>query len=185
MCWLYLIVDDDFIHRYGLGFIMPGGKKLAHFLRTGYLKRADNLAELGKQCGIDAGALQQTVARYNQLAAQGEDSDFHRGSSAMNRFNGDTAVQPNPCLRPLSPSGPYYALPVRPADLASSLGLACNPFGQVLNTSGEPIDGLFACGNDLASIFKGTYPGPGTTIGPGMVFGWRIAKFVAGQLKPV
>ena len=74
---------------------------------------------------------------------------------------------------------------MRPADLASSLGLACNPFGQVLNTSGEPIDGLFACGNDLASIFKGTYPGPGTTIGPGMVFGWRIAKFAAGQLKPV
>ena len=117
----YLIVDDDFIHRYGLGFIMPGGKKLAHFLRTGYLKRADNLAELAKQCDIDAGTLQQTVARYNQLAAQGEDSDFHRGSSAMNRFNGDAAVQPNPCLRPLSPTGPYYALPVRPADLASSL----------------------------------------------------------------
>ncbi len=181
----YLIVDDAFVRRYGLGFIMPGGKKLAHFVEKGYLTRADTLAGLAERCGIDAAALQNTVERYNQLAAQGEDTDFHRGSSAMNRFNGDASVQPNPCLRPLSPTGPYYALAVRPADLASSLGLACNTFGQVLNTEGQPIEGLFACGNDLASIFKGTYPGPGTTIGPGMVFGWRIAKFAAGQLKPV
>jgi len=36
----------------------------------------------------------------------------------------------------------------------------------------------------LASIFKGTYPGPGTTLGPGMVFAWRIAQFASGKLHP-
>ena len=41
------------------------------------------------------------------------------------------------------------------------------------------IEGLFACGNDASSMFRGTYPGPGTTIGPAMVMGWRIAAHAA------
>lgn len=178
----YLIADDAFVRRYGLGFIMPGGKKLQHYLNQDYLVRADSIAQLAQRLNINADTLNETVARYNHLAAAGEDSDFGRGTSAMNRFNGDAAVTPNPCLRPLSAQGPYYALAVRPADLAASMGLDCNRFGQVLDSHGQPINGLFACGNDMASVFKGTYPGPGTTIGPGMVFGWRIAKFAAGKL---
>lgn len=178
----YLIVDDAFVHRYGLGLIMPGGKSLSHYLKKGYLKKAANLRELAVMLGIDPDTLEATVARYNELAASGEDSDFGRGSSKMNRFNGDAAVQPNPCLRPLVTQGAVYALMVKPADLAGSLGLACNALGQVLKDDGTVIEGLYACGNDLASIFRRTYPGPGTTIGPGMVFGWRIAKYLAGQL---
>lgn len=100
----------------------------------------------------------------------------------MNRFNGNANVQPNPCMRPFVTQGTVYALMVKPADLAGSLGLECNTVGQVLHENGHAIEGLYACGNDLASIFKGTYPGPGTTIGPGMVFGWRIAKHLAGKL---
>ena len=51
----------------------------------------------------------------------------------------------------------------------------------MLDAAGAPIPGLYACGNDMASIFRGTYPGPGTTIGPAMVFGWRAAQHAAGQ----
>ncbi|WP_411564626.1 FAD-binding protein [Pseudomonas shirazensis] len=54
-----------------------------------------------------------------------------------------------------------------------------NADGQVLNMQGQVIDGLYACGNDLASIFRGTYPGPGTTLGPAIVFGWRVARHAA------
>lgn len=178
----YLIADDAFVNKYGLGFIMPGGKSLQHYLKRGYLKKAANLRELAAQLNIDADTLEATVARYNELAAKGEDSDFGRGSTAMNRFNGDAHVKPNPCLRPLVSQGAVYALMVKPADLAGSLGLDCNSVGQVRDENGRAIEGLYACGNDLASIFKGTYPGPGTTIGPGMVFGWRIGKHLAGKL---
>ena len=48
-----------------------------------------------------------------------------------------------------------------------------------INGAGEPIAGLYACGNDASSIFRGTYPGPGTTIGPAMVFGWLAAHHAA------
>jgi succinate dehydrogenase/fumarate reductase flavoprotein subunit len=78
--------------------------------------------------------------------------------------------------------GPYYAVTVWPADLACSAGLSGNANGELLDVNGNVIPGLFACGNDLASIFRGTYPGPGTTLGPAIVFGWRVAKYIAGKL---
>ncbi|WP_083211832.1 FAD-binding protein [Burkholderia sp. CCA53] len=122
-------------------------------------------------------SLYETVS-YNRDAADGKDTAFRRGSSAMSRFNGDPAQQPNPCIRPIG-AGPYYAVTVWPADLACSAGLSGTANGEVLDADGRVIPGLFACGNDLASIFRGTYPGPGTTLGPAIVFGWRIAKFAA------
>ena len=38
-------------------------------------------------------------------------------------------------------------------------------------------------GADAASIFRGTYPGPGTVIGPARVFGWRAAMHAARKLQ--
>jgi hypothetical protein len=50
---------------------------------------------------VDAASLQRTVQRHNEFAATGIDEDFGRGTSAMNRFNGDPANTPNPCMRPI------------------------------------------------------------------------------------
>ena len=41
---------------------------------------------------------------------------------------------------------------------------------------GKPIEGLYACGNDMESIMAGRYPGPGITLGPGMTFGFIAAN---------
>ena len=177
----YLICDQQSIQKYGLGFVLPGAKKLNYYLRGKYLFSADSLVALAQKVGIDASQLNKTVQRYNSFAESGVDPDFGKGSGVMNRFNGDPEVQPNPCLGKIE-QGPFYALPVIPMDCASSGGLAGDEFGRVLNDQNQPIEGLFACGNDLSSIFKGTYPGPGTTLGPGMVFAWRIAQFAAGKL---
>lgn len=178
----HLIVDAAFLSDYGLGLVMRGRSRarIAYFKKAGYLIEADSLAELAGKLGVDANGLQETVDEYNREAAAGRDPAFHRGSSPMNRFNGDAAQKPNPCIRPIG-AGPYFAVTVRPADLACSAGLTGNADGQILDVDGRIIDGLFACGNDLASIFRGTYPGPGTTLGPALVFGWRIAKFAARQ----
>ena len=54
--------------------------------------------------------------------------------------------------------------------------------GRVLASGGAPLKGLYAVGTDAASIFRGTYPGPGTMIGPAIVFGWRAAMDAAGRL---
>ena len=51
--------------------------------------------------------------------------------------------------------------------------------GRVLDRAGRVVVGLYACGNDAASVMRGTYPGPGTTLGPAFVFAWRAALFAA------
>ncbi|WP_246665748.1 FAD-binding protein [Shinella sp. AETb1-6] len=178
----HLVCDAAFMRRYGMGMILPGARNLMAMVKAGYVIEAKTLTELAGRIQCDPAALAATVESYNRAAASGVDEDFGRGSSVVNRFNGDAASGgKNPCLGPVG-AGPYYAMAVRPADLASSAGLSGDEFGRVLDEDGEPITGLYACGNDLASIFRGTYPGPGTTLGPALVFGWRVAKHAAGAL---
>lgn len=174
----YLICEDAFVTKYGFGAIYPGTSDLTPHVRSGYLARATSLAGLARTIGVDPKGLEATVKRYNALAASGKDNDFGKGSSELNRFNGDPSVQPNPCLAPLG-KGPYCAIEVWPAEIACSTGVDTDADGQVLDTAGRPIDGLYACGNDMASIMTGTYPGPGTTLGPALVFGYRIARAAA------
>lgn len=179
----WLVVDADFIQSYGLGLVLPGARGLRSLLKAGYLTQAPSLSALAGKLGIDAQGLEASVSRYNQLARTGVDEDFGRGTSVMNRFNGDDSNTPNPCLRPINVQGPYYALAVRAIDLACSAGVKGDQDGRLLDASGQVIEGLYACGNDLTSLFRGTYPGPGTTIGPAMVTAWRIAKHAAQKVQ--
>jgi predicted oxidoreductase len=71
---------------------------------------------------------------------------------------------------------------VWPSDLAGSAGLRVDTEGRVLRSDGSFVSGLYAVGTDAASIFRGHYPGPGTMIGPAMVFAWRAAMQAAARL---
>jgi len=175
----FLICDRGFIRDFGLGLVHPGTKDLSRFVEGKYLVEGDTIEKLAHEIGVDADQLEQTVERYNGFAEIGVDEDFGRGSSELNRFNGDPQSKPNPCLRRVGP-GPYYALAVWPSDLASSAGLRTDSFGRVLASDGTILLGLYAVGTDASSIFRGTYPGPGTMIGPAIVFGWRAAMHAAG-----
>jgi len=177
----HLVCDRSFIADYGLGLIHPGTRKLDRFIKAGYLQDGDTIESLAAKIGVDADALARSVEQYNRFAATGVDEEFGRGTSALNRFNGDPDNKPNPCLRRIGP-GPYFAVAVWPTDLAGSAGLRTDANGRVLDAGGTPLNGLYAVGTDAASIFRGTYPGPGTMIGPAIVFGWRAAMDAAGRL---
>ncbi|CAN7598707.1 FAD-dependent oxidoreductase [Bradyrhizobium sp. LjRoot220] len=176
----FLICDRSFIRDYGLGLIHPGTRDLTRFSKSGYLFQGDSIAALAQAIGVDGDALARTIERHNRFAESGTDEDFGRGMSELNRFNGDPTNKPNPCLRRIGPA-PYFAVAVWPSDLASSAGLRTDANGRVLTSGGAPIPGLYAAGADAASIFRGTYPGPGTMIGPAMVFAWRAAMDIAGK----
>jgi succinate dehydrogenase/fumarate reductase flavoprotein subunit len=177
----FLICDRAFIADYGLGLIRPGAKDLASYLKAAYLIEAPTVKALALKIGVDGFELVRTVDRYNHYAKSGVDEDFGRGSSALNRFNGDPSNKPNPCLRTISP-GPVYAVAVWPSDLASSAGLRTDSRARVQSDDGTIFLGLYAAGNDSSSIFRGTYPGPGTMIGPAIMFGWVAAMDAAGTL---
>lgn len=175
----HLICDAAFVRKYGLGAIHPGVRNLARFERSGYVTLAGGIGGLAGKIGVDPGGLADTVARHNRYAADGGDPDFGKGDTELNLFNGDPDHRPNPCLGPIA-TPPFVALEVWPAEIACSAGLAANGNAQVMGRDGAPIGGLYACGNDMASIMAGTYPGPGTTLGPAIVFGYRAAKHAAG-----
>jgi succinate dehydrogenase/fumarate reductase flavoprotein subunit len=161
----WLVCDAAFLTRYGLGIVHPGHRNPQKFVDNGYLVSASTLDALAAKLSIDAAALREAVTRHNGFAATGVDVDFGKGETELNRFNGDARHKPNPCIGPLETS-PFYALAVWPADIAVSTGLATDADARVLDTEGRPIPGLYACGNDMASVMAGSYPGPGTTLGP-------------------
>ncbi|MEK8028482.1 FAD-dependent oxidoreductase [Pseudaquabacterium rugosum] len=176
----WLLCDHRFLRRYGLGAVRPQPLPIGAHLRSGYLKRGDTLAALARACGIDAAVLQDTVATYNRHAARGEDPEFGRGGTPYNRVNGDAEHGPNPCVAPLG-AGPYYAVEVLPGSLGTFAGLRCDARGRVLQADGAPIAGLWAAGNDMASVMGGRYPSGGITLGPAMTFGWIVGHDAAGR----
>jgi succinate dehydrogenase/fumarate reductase flavoprotein subunit len=177
----WLICDRAFIEKYGLGRVPPGRRSWRRLIASGYLREADTLDALAEKIGVDATGLRDSVARNNRFAAAGVDEDFGKGSTDFDRHNGDPDHKPNPCLGAIA-GPPYYAMAVYPSTLGSSVGLKADADGRVLSAAGAPIPGLYACGNDMASIMRGNYPGPGITLGPGMVFAYRAAMAIgAGE----
>ncbi len=87
--------------------------------------RATRLGALARLLAIDPAALEQTVARYNDLAASGQDLDFGKGGDAYQRNLGDPAHGPNPCMGPIR-TPPFYAIRVYPGDIGASCGLETN-----------------------------------------------------------
>jgi succinate dehydrogenase/fumarate reductase flavoprotein subunit len=173
----YLICDRSFIHDYGLGVIHPVWQNLSYFEKQKYLVSAPTLEELARKIGVDANGLMESVAQHNRAAATGVDEAFGKGSTSMNRHNGDPEIKPNPCLRPIV-RAPFYALAVYPAPIGSSIGLRTNGDAQVMDASSNVIEGLYACGNDMSSIMGGLYPGPGITLGPALVFAYRAVRHI-------
>jgi len=171
----WLICDRAFIRRYGLGLIRPRTPSLRKFVASGYLREAQTIPQLAKHVGLPAQALQETVARFNEFAISGIDKDFGKGGNIYDRSNGDPRMDPNPCLGPIA-AAPFYALPVLPTPLGTSKGLLTDADARVLDKAGSPITGLYACGNDMQSVFGGEYPGAGAQLGQAMTFGWIAAR---------
>jgi 3-oxosteroid 1-dehydrogenase len=173
-----LICDRRFVWKYGLGMIRPRTPVLGPFIRRGYLFVGATLEELAGRVGVDAAGLTQTVAASNTYAASGVDVEFGKGSNSYDRCNGDPRHAPNPCLGPIE-SPPFCAVKVYPTPLGTSLGLRTDAQGRVLDETGRPVAGLYACGNDMQSIMGGEYPGPGAQIGIAMTFGYLAARSAA------
>ncbi|OEC34731.1 Succinate dehydrogenase/fumarate reductase, flavoprotein subunit [Pseudomonas cuatrocienegasensis] len=177
-CWL--ICDQRFIRRYGLGIARPAPVPLRSVLRSGYLKRGHTIEALAHACGIDPLGLLQTLADYNRHAQQGEDPAFGRGSTAFNRRSGDAShTGPNPCVAPIE-RGPFYAVKVEPGSFATFAGLKTNGQAQVQDANNQPIPGLYAAGSDMASVMGGHYPSGGINLGPAITFGYVAARHAAG-----
>ena len=176
----YLVFDRLARSKYAIGHIKPakieGDDAIPEsYYESGLLAKADTLEELAQKLDIDADAFVDTVSRFNEHAARGEDPEFHRGESLHDKYYGDWRQKPNPSLATLE-TAPYYAMRLEPGDLDTKGGLLADEHGQVCNEANEPIPGLYATGNTSAAVMGDTYPGAGATIGSSMTFAYIAAR---------
>lgn len=173
------IADSRFVRRFPLGMAKPLPVPLTPYLRSGYLIKGNTLQELAIKCGIDPTQLAKTVSDFNDNARKGIDPEFRRGETAFNRYGGDPVVTPNPSLGPIE-KGPFYAVKVVPGSFGTFAGIDVDASARVLNESGNSIGGLYAVGNDQASVMGGHYPAGGINLGPALTFGYVAGREMAG-----
>jgi tricarballylate dehydrogenase len=132
---------------------------------------ADTLEALAGGMGAPAEALRATVEELNASIDRSVPFDpaVKDGRAAL--------VEPpkSNWALPLE-TPPYYAFPVTCGVTFTFGGLHADPQGRVLRESGEPLPGLFVCGEMLGGLFSGNYPG-GTGLTSGAVFGRRAGTF--------
>jgi 3-oxosteroid 1-dehydrogenase len=168
----WLILDTRHRRRYLFNAFLTGTKKLRE---AGIVQSADTLDELAVKIGIAPERLKATVTRFNGFAKSGVDEDFGRGRTVYDNYYGDPTVKPNPNLGTLE-KGPFTAVQLVPGDLGTKGGLLTDEHGAVTGVSG-----LYAAGNTTASVMGRTYPGPGSTIAPAVVFGYRAGRAAAAS----
>jgi len=177
----WVIFDASFRHKYPMGPLLPlipdalqakGVRKI--------LRKAGDIAALAKAIGVPADTLAETVSRFNGDAARGVDTEFDRGGPAYDKMYGDARVQPNPTLAPIV-KPPFYAFPIYGGDIGTNGGIVTDEEARVLDESGRPIGGLYAVGNNAASVMGESYPGAGVTLGPAMTFGYVAGRHAMGS----
>lgn len=105
------------------------------YYKKGFLFEGETIEELAAILEVDPATLVETVATYNGYVEAGVDEDFARQDLPT------ALVQ-----------GPYYAVEVAPAVHHTMGGVEINTGGQVMNTSGEAIVGLFAAGEVTGGV---------------------------------
>lgn len=129
----YLIWDEK--SSVETGTIVSHAAEAESLYARGYLKKADTIEELAKHFGIDEKALKETVDNFNKNAKEGKDPDF-------NLRNVGWTIE----------EAPYYMLVAVPAVHHTMGGLKINTETQVLDKSGNAIEGLFAAGEVTGGI---------------------------------
>ena len=175
------IFDADFRASYFVGpmynsKLRPDWALPSSYESEGFFARAQTIAELAGKIDVDPAGLSATIERFNDYARTGKDLDLQRGDALYDRYYGDPRVEPNPCLGPIM-KAPFYAMKIDPGDFGTQGGMVVTPSAEVVHESGATIPGLYAIGNCSAAVLP-NYPGPGSTLGPAMTFGYQAAKHI-------
>lgn len=134
-------------------------------LEIGVLKQADTISGLAALIGVDETVLVDTVQRWNELCARGEDADFGRPPGSM-----------APIRTP-----PFVFGQVWPTVSNTQGGPVHDAAQKIIDTAGQPIPRLFAAG-ELGSSFGHLYLS-GANITECFVTG-RLAGQGAAALPP-
>ena len=145
-------------------FMYAPGKKLSQ-----YVISAPTLEELAEKIGVPADALQETVDAYNASVDAKETDEFGRAYT-------EESLNPayNVCVNKIDEGGNYYAIPLKALCVMTLGGVDINTNGQVLDTEGNIIPGLYAAG-ECTNVW-GRFVSGGTGVMGPIVFGRLAAR---------
>ncbi|MEF9974452.1 MAG: FAD-binding protein [Clostridia bacterium] len=107
---------------------------------AGWITKADTIEELAEKINRDPADVKAAVERYNQMVDAGADTDFNRNPETMAKID----------------EGPFYAVELTPAIVATTGGAKRNTHSQALDWSDQPIPGLY-CVGELGSYVSNLY----------------------------
>lgn len=179
--YLYAMIwDDDYgeyakqFHTLGCarvgfpGYMASAEKLMAdtqQYVDKGLVVKADTIDELAEKLQIPANTLKKTVKRNNELVVDNIDKDFGKESYRL------TSIEKKP----------FYGCILGGRVLDTLDGLRINKKMEVLNSSYEPIEHLYAAGNASGGFFFGSYPDriPGLAASHAQTFGRLAGKQAA------
>lgn len=175
--WAFTICDDKWYDELQKAHGIAGGP---HMMPEEGLTRenieaeckdnmfcADTLEELAEKIEVPVEALLKTVARVNELAAQGEDPDYGK----------------RPPLLTTIEKAPFYAFKWGPALQATYGGAMVDTDMKVLDPDDNPIPGLYAVGACAGGLYAVGYPSilAGSDLGSAITLALCAAESIASE----
>ena len=154
--YCYIIFDQNMVDHLALT------KK---FIDGGYALTGDTYVALAKEMGLEGDAVENfvnTMVAWNESCAKGVDEEWGRN-------NGMEAQS----------TAPFYAIKIAPGIHHTMGGIKIDTKAEVIDTDGNVIPGLFACGETTGGIHGGNRVG-GNAVCDFIVFG-RIAGMSASN----
>lgn len=132
------------------------GATVANMIARGHVVGADTVEELAEVTGMDAAKLQASIDAYNAVVRGEAEDEF--GFTADNTADAEMT------------EGPWYACQKVPTVHHTMGGIRIDVNAQTCDADGEPIPGLFACGEVTGGIHGENRLG-GNAIADCMTFG--------------
>jgi fumarate reductase flavoprotein subunit len=127
-------------------------------------QKADTLADLAAQCGLDSDIFALTIDRYNRGRAAGSDAFLRKHMPA--------AIG----------EGPFYAVKHHATAALTYGGIKTDGALRVLDADQAPVHGLYAAGEVLGMGAFGNCHLGGVTISSSLTFGRLLGPVLAGQV---
>ncbi|MBF6170677.1 FAD-dependent oxidoreductase [Nocardia blacklockiae] len=135
---------------------------------------ASDLTGLAAAIGVPAPALRASIERWNAQLPAGADDEFRRHVSLAAK-GVDTRLDP-------IAAAPFYAARILPAELVCThTGLEIDSRAAVLDTTGQPVPGLFAAGEAGGGVLGQRYVGGGNAVANALTMGRLAGRSAANS----
>lgn len=129
-------------------------KATEKYVSTGIVVEGATIEELAENIGVDSATLAETLNTWNAAVAAQNDEEFGRATGMDEDLS----------------HAPYYAIKIAPGIHHTMGGVKINVNGEVIDTQGKVIPGLFAAGEVTGGVHGGNRLG-GNAVADIVVFG--------------